>query len=217
MLLDALSWVIILLPLGVYLLCVGLKCGGRRPSAVWGAADLFAMGLGFGGLAVLGPFGLFFPQAAFNFLGEQVWLAIAALWTLVLMLAVGYVRPRIVVYAAGGHDVREHLVRAIRSLGHEATWAGNAFDCGGGGPCGRIEQRPGASAAEILSHGDADPRTWRQLQAQLERQFAEAPAARRSISQWTATGLALLAVVAVLIWQQPARHAEAIAALFGAN
>ena len=217
MLLDVVTWVTILLPLGVYLLWVGLKCGGRRASTVWGASDLFAMGLGFSGLGVTGPFGLFFPQAAFNFLGERVWLAIAVLWVLVLMLAVGYARPRIVVYAAGEHDVRDALVQAIRSSGLEATWAGDAFACGDSGPRGRIEQRPGDVTAEVISHGDAEPQVWRRLQRELERQLAATPPSHRSLSRWAAAGIGLLVVAAVLIWFYPAKHAEAIAAVIGAS
>lgn len=217
MLLDAVTWVTILLPLGLYAIWVGVKSSSRRPTAVWGPTDLFAMGLGLGGLAVTGPFGLFFPQAAFNFLGERVWFAIAALCLLVLVLAIGYTKPRIVIYAAQGCELQKTLRGAIEAMGLDAKWAGDAFDCGEGGLRGRLEQRSGSPTAEIICHGDADPRIWRRLHVQLERQFAETVPNRRALNGWSAAGLACLAVAAALIWQHPAAHAEAIAGLIGGS
>jgi hypothetical protein len=127
MTLDAFTWLVILLPLGVYWFIVGLMIISRRPTIVTGVRDTFAFGLSFVGLALAGPLSLFFPQTAFNLFGGWVWLVLLVLYVLMLVLVSLASRPKLVVYSANSESFFQLLNEVFVALDSNVRWAGASF------------------------------------------------------------------------------------------
>lgn len=117
------------LPLGCYLMALGVVHLRRRPLAVSGAVDsvCLAAGLsgclvaGLSGLAIAGPLAVLGPAVGVM---RWSWAVTGALAVLVLAMAILVSRPRLVVYNATVEQLRPAVAEVVLALDPSARWAG---------------------------------------------------------------------------------------------
>jgi len=117
---DALHFTVATLPLGVYLLLIGLINLSGRPFVTTGTRDAATLGIGLAGLIIIGPMELFFPEGASRMLGAYVWLLLIAFYGLCVALFVLLMRPRIVIYNSSADRVRSVLSDIVWDLDKSA-------------------------------------------------------------------------------------------------
>ncbi|MGL4511972.1 MAG: hypothetical protein ACRCT8_02700 [Lacipirellulaceae bacterium] len=122
---DAFRFAVAVVPLGAYLLVLGLVNLRRKPMVVAGSSDLAALGAAATGLAIVGPIALFRPEEATAQMGSAVWLFLIPFYWLWVALAVMLCRPRLVVYNATPSELRPLLAEAAGRLDPDARWAGD--------------------------------------------------------------------------------------------
>ena len=127
MYLDPLRLAIALGPLAVYLLVLGAINLTARPRLTSGARDTAALGLAVGGLAIVGPMELFFPENAAVHLGAWIWLLLIAFYALCLALVILLMRPRLVIYNITVDQLRSILADVVKDLDHQSRWAGDSL------------------------------------------------------------------------------------------
>ncbi len=117
-------------PVAVYLLLLGAINLSRRPFLVSGTRDAAALGLAVSGLVLVGPFELFFPNAAairFEPYSWIVWILLVALYAMLLVLVLLLLRPRLIVYNIAIDELRPILADLVTRLDSEARWAGDSL------------------------------------------------------------------------------------------
>ena len=67
---DYLRLALGVLPLGIYLLVMGLLAMRRRPTLITSGQDALLVGFALSGFVWIGPIELFFPTGAYAVLGE---------------------------------------------------------------------------------------------------------------------------------------------------
>ena len=170
------------------------------------------------GFVLAGPAQLFFPQAAFNLLGVQVWFALLLLYLLIVGLLAISLRPRTIVYAAGTIDVNQELKTLLAEMDAQTSWAGLAFDCPQLEINGVVEQAVGGSGA-LTAQIVASSRTqnlgnWILLREMLQQQVAKLPQGRRHFNQWLAIAFGLVVLVGLLTFTAPQETLAGLRDLF---
>ena len=127
MYLDPLRLAIALGPLAVYLLVLGVVNLSSRPLVTTGARDTAALGVAVGGLAIVGPMELFFPENAAVHLGGWVWLVLLAFYALCVTLLILLMRPRLVIYNVTCDQLRPILAEVVTDLDRQARWVGDSL------------------------------------------------------------------------------------------
>lgn len=167
---DPLRFAIATVPLGAYLVMIGLANLRRRPMLVTGAGDLAALGTALTGVALIGPISLFRPEGATVQLGDTVWLFLLAFYWLWLALAVMLCRPRLVVYNATSGEVRAALADTVAKLDPGARWAGDSLFLPGIGVRLHLDNLPWMRNTSLVSSGgNQDLAGWRRLARGLHR------------------------------------------------
>jgi hypothetical protein len=121
---DSLHLGIALVPLGVYLLLLGVINLSRRPLVTNGARDIAALGIGISGFVIVGPLEMFALEATFYRLSG--W-ALLAFYAMCLTLLVLLMRPRLVIYNIRPDQVRPILAGLVNELDRESRWAGESL------------------------------------------------------------------------------------------
>ncbi len=114
-------------PLALYLLYLGVINLMRRPVVVTGAWNTAALGLAISGFVVVGPMGLFLPDAALIVFGAWVWLLLLAFYGLTVVLCVLLSRPRLVIFNLTGDQLRPILAEVVARLDGDVRWAGDSL------------------------------------------------------------------------------------------
>ncbi len=127
MYLDPLRLAIALGPLAVYLLILGVVNLWTRPLVTTGARDTATLGIAVGGLAVVGPMELFFPENAAVHLGGWIWLVLLAFYALCVTLLILLMRPRLVIYNVTCDQLRPILAEVVTDLDRQARWVGDSL------------------------------------------------------------------------------------------
>lgn len=174
--LDPLRFAIAAVPLGAYLVLIGLMNLGRRPVLASGAGDLGALGAALTGVALVGPIALFRPEPATAELGAYVWLFLLAFYWLWVALAVMLCRPRLVVYNLSAEQLRPVLSEAARKLDSAGRWAGEGVVLPGVGVQGHLDPDGWMRHTSIVATGGRqDLAGWRKLARAVERELRDAP------------------------------------------
>ncbi|TVP99285.1 MAG: hypothetical protein EA381_10370 [Planctomycetaceae bacterium] len=203
---------IVALPLGAYLLMLGLIRLRRRVLVTTGGRDTFALALAISGLVAVGPGELFFPATAATALGTAVWPLLAMLYLLTVALVVLYQRPRLVVYGLGDAPLAAPLLRACRSIDAASRLderSGTISLPTVGLHLRLVRHRSGDSADVELFETDLRPDFWRSLLTELRREVAREPAASVGLGLvWATLGAILLGWAATQTALRPTEIAE---------
>lgn len=127
MYLDPLRLAIALGPLAVYLLVLAAVNLSTRPLVTTGARDTTTLAIAVGGLAIVGPMELFFPENAAVHLGGWVWLVLLAFYALCVTLLILLMRPRLVIYNVTCDQLRPILAEVVTDLDRQARWVGDSL------------------------------------------------------------------------------------------
>jgi hypothetical protein len=115
-----------LTPLAIYLLRLGLLNLLHWPVVKSGAQNIAFLGFGLSGFVIVGPMGLFLPNAAANQFGPWVWLLMIVFYGLCITLWILLARPRLIIYNASVELVRPVLANIATKLDGEVRWAGDS-------------------------------------------------------------------------------------------
>lgn len=195
------------MPLGAYLLLLGLLNLRRRPTVVTGFADTAALGAALTGVALVGPISLFRPEAATAELGPWVWALLLAFYWLWVALLVMLGRPRLVVYNTTPSELRPAVSEALRQLDPAARWAGGALAAPTLGVQLHLDAFPWMrNTTLVASGGEQDLGGWTRLgrATALAARSMRSPPNPRAIGLLTAGGLIVLAAIARLVSDPPA-------------
>lgn len=203
--------VLALLPLGAYLLVLGLLRLSGRPLVTTGSRDLIALACGVSGLVAVGPGELFFPASAGVSYGMAVWPMLAFLYYLLVSMVVLNNRPRLVVYGFDERTILPLLAEACRQLDPASEVDASAGTVGLPGQQVhlRVIAHKGGQSCDIEAfESNVPPQFWRLLMRVLRATVAPHPAAgRQAGAMLTAAGLAMLAVAAGQLLVQPGQLA----------
>ncbi len=162
-------------PVAVYLIVLGIINLARRPFVVSGTRDTAAVGLTVAGMIMVGPFDLFYPNAAAVQFGSYVWAFLAALYGLCLILLLLSQRPRLVIYNIAIDELRPILADLAVRLDGEGRWAGDSLSLPNLGVQLHIDSSAAMRNASLVSSGSAQSHSgWRKLEGELSavlRQF----------------------------------------------
>lgn len=125
---DYLRLALGLIPLGVYLLVMGLLAMRRRPTLITSGQEAMLIGFALSGFMWIGPIELFFPTGAYAVLGEWAWLMLLALYGLMVLLFALQRAPAWTVLGLSSDRLRELLQQVLAEGGIEHAWLGNQLE-----------------------------------------------------------------------------------------
>lgn len=150
-------WIAIM-PLGCYLVILGLLHLRKRPLVLSGAVDSAALAAGLAGLLVVGPLALVEPAAGG---GRWGWPVLAVLACLAIALAVLVSRPRVVVYNMTVEQLRPAVAEVVLGLDPRARWAGETVAMPGRGLQIHMDGGPSMRAVAVVAMGQRpSPEGW---------------------------------------------------------
>ena len=169
---DALHITLALGPLAVYLSLLGMINLSRRPFLTTGPRDLYALGVGLSGFAIVGPLDLFMPEPAALRLGPSVWLFLLVFYSLCLTTVVLIVRPRLIIYNLAPDQLRPLLADMISRLEWEHHWAGESLALPGLGVQLQVDRFAAMrNAAIVATSARQSYHGWRILEFELGEQL----------------------------------------------
>lgn len=152
-------------PLGCYLLALGLVHLRRRPFVLSGASDAFLLAAGLSGLLLLGPLALVEPAVGGSRWGWPVLILIVALVASLLILTS---RPRIVVYNATVDQLRPAVAEVALGLDASARWAGETVALPGRGLQIHLDGGPSMRTVCLVALGQRpSPEGWGEFSRRL--------------------------------------------------
>src|SRR3954469_4849166 len=170
---DPFRLAIALVPLGAYVLLLGLLNLRRRPFLTSGGCDVAALGMALSGLIFVGPLELFRPEAATRSLGNYIWLFLVLFYWLWLVLLVLLARPRLVIYNISAEELHPGLAEAASRLDTAGRWAGNNLSLPGLGVHLHLDSLDTMrNVSLVASGGRQNLDGWRQLARELGRNLA---------------------------------------------
>ena len=196
-----------LLPLGAYLVLMGLIRLFGHPLVTTGGRDTCALAVGISGLAAVGPGELFFPSAAGASFGPAVWPLLAMLYFLLVSLVILNNRPRLVIYGIRESTIFTPLFLACQKIDSSARLdeAAGTVSLPELGIHLRVVPHRGSDSADIETfESNVSPQFWRVLLNELRTQVALVPSAPPAAGVVLAlAGLVMLGGVALQLVQQP--------------
>jgi hypothetical protein len=203
-----------LLPLGAYLVLMGIIRLYGRPLVTTGGRDTFALAVGISGLAAVGPGELFFPSAAGASFGPAVWPLLAMLYFLLVSLVILNNRPRLVIYGIRDSNVLQPLLLACQKIDVEARLdeAAGTVALPALGIHLRVVPHRGSDSADIETfETNISTQFWQVLLTELRSQIALVPSAPPAAGVvLTLAGLVMLGVVALQLVQQPSQVVQGL-------
>jgi hypothetical protein len=188
------SW-IGLVPLGGYLLVLGLVHLRRRPLAVSGPLDSAALAGGLVGLVLIGPIPLIEPAVH---AGRWGWMLLVIVGLTALAVGVLASRPRIVVYNVSLEQMRPIVAEVVLGLDPSTRWAADTAALPSRGIQVHVERGAMRCVSLVALGPRPSPEAWGEFCRRLRRAVAALPV--RS-SPWS--GLFILLGVCLLsaaIW-----------------
>lgn len=203
-----------LLPLGAYLVLMGLIRLFGHPLVTTGGRDTFALAVGISGLAAVGPGELFFPSAAGASFGPAVWPLLAMLYFLLVSLVILNTRPRLVIYGIRESTIITPLFLACQKIDSSARMdeAAGTVSLPELGIHLRVVPHRGSESADIEAfESNVSPQFWRVLLNELRTQVALVPSAPPAAGVVLAlAGLVMLGGVALQLVQQPSQVVQGL-------
>ncbi len=118
---DPFTVLLALVPLIGYLAVFSWIRISGRVLVTTGGRDIAAIAIAIAGLLAVGPAELFFPQTAATLFGPMVWLALAALYSMVVSLIALTSRPKLVVFGRTPDELFQPLLRAATRMDEGAS------------------------------------------------------------------------------------------------
>ena len=172
------------IPVAVYFILIGALRLRRRPLITTGWRDLLTLGIAASGFVAIGPMQLFFPSKAAAIWQGWVWLALFALYFLMVMMILLSTKPRLIAYGMDENQFRDTLLESAQHIDENAFWNAGVLSIPSNGMQLAVEPSGAARVQQVvhvgLLHNLSD---W----IKLERSFAKCGAATdcpRSPAGW---------------------------------
>lgn len=123
--LDYLRLALGLMPLGLYLMVMGLLALRDRPTILTTGQETLLIGFALSGFVMIGPIELFFPTGAYAALGSWVWLLLVALYCLVVLLIALQRAPGWTIVGMDTDEFRTFFENALQEGSVDCKWMGN--------------------------------------------------------------------------------------------
>jgi hypothetical protein len=193
---DVVPLSIALVPLGAYLLLLGLWNLGRRPRLMSGTSDAALMGVGLAGLIAVGPMNLFLPDDAVDRFGIFAWPLLFALYGLSVILYILVARPRLIISNVSAEEVRRLLEAVAVRIDPSTKIAGDAIHLPQLGVQCHLEISPAMRNVTLVSAGDQQSiGGWKRLGRELSKELPNLEVARNP------RGFTLLAFgLTMIVW-----------------
>jgi uncharacterized membrane protein len=182
-------------PLGIYLLALGVVHLRRRPLAISGPLDSVALAGGLVGLLLIGPIPLLEPAVD---AGPWGWVLLVIVGLTVLAVGVLASRPRLVVYNVSLEQMRPIVAEVVLGLDPSTRWAGDTAALPSRGIQVHVERGAMRSVSLVAIGPRPSPEAWGEFCRRLRRAVG---GLRVRSSPWT--GLFILLGVCLLsaaIW-----------------
>ena len=216
---DKLRIAIAMIPLGTYLVVIGLIRLKKSPTVISRPLDVLLIGMACCGLVAIGPLELFFPRAAFSVVGNWVWLVLLSLYALLVLLIAFHVPPGIVIYGASKETVRSIIETAYSERSINIEWLGDSFRSVALNIHAQIEDAGWSSVCHIKSIGKTQNiAEWIDLDRSLHQRLAAVkPTGRESGLTWCGIGLVIVAIAFGFLASDLSRVNDTLAQLFNAR
>jgi hypothetical protein len=192
--LDTLPLWTAVLPLGLYLLFIGVLHLRRRPLVMSGAWDGVLLAAGLTGLAMVGPLALLRPALGGSMWG---WLIVLLAFGLAVAVCMLVARPRLVVYNISIDQLRPLVAEVVSSLDPTARWAGETAALPARGLQVQIEGNGGLRTATIIAAGErASSEHWAEFGRRLRRAASRLPVRSHAVGAALAAMGGLMIVLA---------------------
>ncbi len=123
--LDYLRLALGLIPLGLYLMVMGLLALRGRPTILTTGQESLLIGFALSGFVLIGPIELFFPTGAYAALGSWVWLLLVALYCLVVLLIALQRAPGWTIVGMDAEEFRAFFEVVLQKGSVDCKWMGN--------------------------------------------------------------------------------------------
>lgn len=123
--LDYLRLALGLIPLGLYLMVMGLLALRGRPTILTTGQETLLIGFALSGFVLIGPIELFFPTGAYAALGLWVWLLLVALYFLVVLLIALQRAPGWTIVGMDAEEFRAFFESVLQEGSVDCKWMGN--------------------------------------------------------------------------------------------
>jgi hypothetical protein len=216
---DPIRIAIAMIPLGTYLVVMGLIRLKKSPTVISRPLDVLLLGMACCGLVAIGPLELFFPRAAFSVVGNWVWLVLLSLYALLVLLIAFHVPPGIVIYGASKETIRSFIDTEYTERSIAIEWLGDSFRLGTLEIHAQIEAAGWGSVCHIKSIGNSQNiAEWIALDRSLHQRLASIkPTGRNSGITWCGIGLVIVAIAFGLLTSDLARVNDTLAQLLNAR
>jgi hypothetical protein len=185
-------------PVAIYLMLFGAINLARRPLVVSGGRDFAVLALAVAGLVIVGPMNLFYPLAASEKFGANVWLLLIGLYALIVICLILFFRPRLVIYNITMEEIRPILAEEAAKLDPEARWAGDSLSLPTLGVQLHLDSVAKMRNVSLISSGPAqNHQGWRRLELAMQAALAdvEVPRNVRAVGLLSAAAIILLFLV----------------------
>jgi hypothetical protein len=191
---DPVHLVLAFVPLGLYLIGLGVVHWRRRPVVLTGSMDISLLAIAVAGMVVVGPMEFLLPTAL-PLPGRYVWLMLLLCYGLLVTLWNLLARPRLIVLNIAADRLRTILADVAARLDSHPQWAGNSLALEELGVQLHLEDYPPMRTVSLVATGARQSETgWAQLRTELRAGLREieAPDCRRGFAL-TIVGLLMLA------------------------
>lgn len=158
------------IPVAVYFILIGALRLRTRPLITTGWRDLLTLAIAASGFVAIGPMQLFFPSKAAALWQGWVWIALFALYFLLVIMILLSTKPRLIAYGLDENQFRESLLSAAKSLDENSSWNAGVLSIPTSGMQLAIEPSGTARVQQVVHVGLLHNLTdW----VKLERAFAK--------------------------------------------
>jgi len=208
---DSLHLLIALGPVATYLLVLGLINLSPRPLLTTGARDAAALAIALAGVMIAGPMELFLVEEAAVLYGVWVWLMMLVAYSLIVLLLVLLLRPRLVVYNITLQQLRPLVAEIATRLDADSQWAGESLSMPHLGVQLHFEAAPLLKHVQLVSSGaDQSLTGWRQLQVALRENLRRVRTGTNPLGvSLLGFGVLLLIIITFLLARDPAGTLQA--------
>lgn len=205
-----------ILPLGCYLIVLGLLRFRKHPTILSRGFDLLLLGLGCVGLISVGPIELFFPRAAYAMLGNWVWLVLFGLYALILLLIAFNAPIGFIAYGMNRERLKSLLSELLQEENVEHQWQGDCLHIPEWSIQGFVADAGRGDIASMMAIGNQqDVMQWVRLEQAVAKRAEYIPTLKLKNGEKLLSGGSLIFGIAfVCFYFQLERLREALAWIF---